>query len=69
MRKKLPVGKSDFRTVVEEDYRFVDKSLLIKEVLAASDDVLLLPRPRRFGKTSNIEMLKCFFIALARARD
>jgi hypothetical protein len=46
--KKLPVGLSDFKTVIEESYYYVDKSLL-------------LPRPRRFGKTLNLSMLRYFF--------
>ena len=61
MRKKLPIGISDFREIIEQDYAFVDKSLLIREVLDASGKALLLPRPRRFGKTLNMQMLEHFF--------
>ena len=61
MPRKLPIGRSDFKAVIEEGYYYVDKSLLIKEVLNASAQVLLLPRPRRFGKTLNMQMLRHFF--------
>ena len=54
------VGTDDFKKLRDGGGYFVDKSLLIKEVLAGSD-VLLLPRPRRFGKTLNLSMLRYFF--------
>jgi hypothetical protein len=59
--KKLPIGKSDFKTIIQEDYCYIDKSLFIKEVIDKSDTILLIPRPRRFGKTLNLSMLKYFF--------
>ena len=59
--KKLPIGYSDFKTVVGEGFTYVDKSLFIKDVIDDSAQVLLLPRPRRFGKTLNLSMLKYFF--------
>lgn len=49
-RKILPVGISDFRKIIEEQYYFVDKSLLIKEIINSGAEVTLLTRPRRFGK-------------------
>lgn len=58
-RKILPVGISDFRKIIEEQYYFVDKSLLIKEIINSGAEVTLLTRPRRFGKTLN--MIKLFF--------
>jgi len=61
MLHKLPIGVSDFRKLREKDYYYVDKSLFIKEVINRSSEVLLLPRPRRFGKTLNISMLRYFF--------
>ena len=61
MHKRLPIGKTNFRMIREQDYYFVDKSLLIKEVLDSWEEVLLLPRPRRFGKTVNMQMLYYFF--------
>lgn len=59
--KKLPVGLSDFKQVIEDDYYYVDKSLLIKEIVDQGAVALLLPRPRRFGKTLNLSMLRYFF--------
>ncbi len=60
-KKGIPIGFSDFKTIIEEDYYFVDKSLLIDELLNNKTKVTLLPRPRRFGKTLNMSMLKYFF--------
>jgi len=59
--KKLPLGLSDFKTVIEDNYYYIDKSLLIKELFETAGQVLLIPRPRRFGKTLNLSMLKYFF--------
>ncbi|MEM7588586.1 MAG: AAA family ATPase [Myxococcota bacterium] len=59
-RGKMPVGVSDFAKLVQGDYCFVDKSLFIKELLDSGDDVSLITRPRRFGKTMNLNMLRCF---------
>ncbi|MCP4137185.1 MAG: AAA family ATPase [bacterium] len=59
--KKLPVGVSDFKKLIENDNYFVDKSLFIKEVIDNSAEVLLVPRPRRFGKTINLSMLRYFY--------
>jgi hypothetical protein len=61
MSHKLPIGVSDFSKLRENDYYYVDKSLFIKEVINRSSEVLLLPRPRRFGKTLNLSMLRYFF--------
>jgi len=57
---KLPIGLSDFKEVREENYYYVDKSLFIQEIINRSSKVLLLPRPRRFGKTLNMSMLRYF---------
>ena len=54
------VGTDDFKKLRDDGGYFVDKSLLIKEVIAGSK-ALLLPRPRRFGKTLNLSMLRYFF--------
>jgi len=59
-KRKLPLGTSDFKEVVTDRY-FVDKSLLIQEIIDSSDKISLIPRPRRFGKTLNLSMLKYFF--------
>ncbi|MDQ1350880.1 MAG: family ATPase [Acidobacteriota bacterium] len=60
-KKKIPVGVSDFKKMITENYYYVDKTLFIKEVIDRGDTILLLPRPRRFGKTLNISMLKYFY--------
>ncbi len=60
-KRKLPVGISDFKNIIEGNYCYVDKSLFIKEVLDRGDSIILLPRPRRFGKTLNLSMLKYFY--------
>ncbi|MBF0226772.1 MAG: AAA family ATPase [Desulfobacterales bacterium] len=59
--KKLPIGISDFKKIIEDGYYFVDKSMFIAEVMETSAEVILLPRPRRFGKTINLSMLRYFF--------
>jgi len=59
--KKLPIGISDFKDMVTGNYFYVDKSLFIKEIIDKGDKILLIPRPRRFGKTLNISMLKYFY--------
>ena len=60
-RQPFPIGESDFRKLRENHKRYIDKSLFIKDVINASHEVLLLPRPRRFGKTLNLSMLRYFF--------
>lgn len=60
-RKKLPIGVHDFAELIANNYYFVDKSLLIKELLDSGAKVTLLPRPRRFGKTVNMSMIRYFF--------
>lgn len=61
MKKQIPIGISDFKALIEEGYYFVDKSLLIEEFIEHSAQIVLVPRPRRFGKTINMSMLKYFF--------
>ena len=56
----LPVGCSDFRRVCTQ-YCYVDKTLLIKDILDENIMVSLFTRPRRFGKTLNMDMLRVFF--------
>ena len=60
-RKNLPLNKSDFKNVIKGNYYFVDKSMFINQLLKDDSDIILLPRPRRFGKTLNISMLRYFF--------
>ena len=61
MRKKLPVGIENFEEFSSENFYYVDKTLFIKELLQNWGKVNLFTRPRRFGKSLNMSMLKCFF--------
>lgn len=61
MNKKLPIGVSDFRKIIEENYYYIDKSIMIQELVDSGSEVLLFPRPRRFGKTLNLSMLRYFY--------
>ena len=63
VRKKLPVGIDGFEKIRTNDFYYVDKTLFIKELLQNGGEVNLFTRPRRFGKTLNMSMLKCFFEA------
>ena len=57
----LPVGVEDFEKFYTEEYYYVDKTLFIKELLDQKAEVNLFTRPRRFGKTLTLSMLKYFF--------
>ena len=59
--KKLSIGIDDFKKIIDDDMYYVDKSLLIKEIIDVGSEVTLITRPRRFGKTINMSMLKYFF--------
>ena len=61
MRKKLPIGIDGFEKIRTNDFYYVDKTLFIKELLQNWGEVNLITRPRRFGKTLNMSMLKSFF--------
>ncbi|WP_055666111.1 AAA family ATPase [Desnuesiella massiliensis] len=61
MKKSIQIGASDFKELIEGNHYFVDKSLLIKEFLENGAKIILTSRPRRFGKTLNLSMLKYFF--------
>ncbi|GBU21911.1 hypothetical protein R80B4_01813 [Fibrobacteres bacterium R8-0-B4] len=65
-KKPLPVGESFFDRVIEDGSYYVDKTLLVKDILDRNARVTLCTRPRRFGKTLNQTMLKCFFEDTAR---
>ena len=60
-KKKLPIGLSDFKEIIEYDYYYFDKTKFIENILEDRSKVKLFTRPRRFGKTLNISMLKYFF--------
>ncbi len=60
-KKKLPIGISDFKEIIENNYYYFDKTKFIANILEDGSKVKLFTRPRRFGKTLNISMLKYFF--------
>ena len=60
-RLKLPVGIDDFEKIRRNEFYYVDKTKLIEQLLQNWGEVSLFTRPRRFGKTLNMSMLKCFF--------
>lgn len=61
MKKPLPIGVENFEKLITNDYYYIDKTLLIKELLERKGEVNLFTRPRRFGKTLNLSMLRYFF--------
>ena len=61
MNKVIGIGNQGFDKIRENNYFYVDKTGFIKEWWESGDDVTLITRPRRFGKTLNMDMLKCFF--------
>ena len=61
MAKVVGIGKQAFDSVIENDCFYIDKTSFIKEWWENKDDVTLITRPRRFGKTLNMDMIKCFF--------
>ena len=60
-RKKLPIGIDNFEKLIQEDFYYVDKTGMIAELLKNWSEVNLFTRPRRFGKSLNMSMLKTFF--------
>ena len=60
-RKKLPIGVDNFEKLIQEDFYYVDKTGMIAELLKNWSEVNLFTRPRRFGKSLNMSMLKTFF--------
>lgn len=61
MGKVISIGKQNFASLRENDCFYIDKSELIREWWESQDDITLITRPRRFGKTLNMNMLNCFF--------
>lgn len=60
-KKNLPIGIEFYKKIVDENYYYVDKTLMIKELLDRQNYVSLFTRPRRFGKTLALDMIKTFF--------
>ena len=61
MRKKIGIGQSDYKNLLDGNCYYIDKTLLIKELIDSGSQVMLFPRPRRFGKTLNLSMLRYYF--------
>ncbi len=61
MRKAIPLGVVDYETLKNQNYFFIDKSMMIYDFLMRKSTVTLITRPRRFGKTINISMMPSFF--------
>ena len=60
-KKRIPIGIENFKEMVDMDYYFVDKTLMIRDLLDQAGKVNLFTRPRRFGKTLNLSMLRYYF--------
>ena len=61
MAEVVSIGKQDFASIRENHYFYIDKTDFIREWWESADEVTMLTRPRRFGKTLNMSMLQCFF--------
>ena len=61
--KKIPIGINDFKTLIENNYYYIDKIKPIEGVLKDGSEVILFTHPRRFGKTLNMSMIKYFLIS------
>ena len=59
--KKIPIGVDDFKKIITDNYFYIDKTKFIEEIFNDGAEVKLFTRPRRFGKTLNMSMLKNFF--------
>ena len=60
-KKAIPIGIEFYNQLINKDYYYLDKTLLVKELLDNTASVTLFTRPRRFGKTLALNMLKTFF--------
>jgi len=69
MKKPLPIGTDDFKKIREGGMYYIDKTLLIRDVIQNTNEVSLITRPRRFGKTLNMTMLREFFDISTDSRD
>jgi len=61
MKKPLPIGVDNFKKMITDGYYYIDKTMFIKELVDLKGEVNLFTRPRRFGKTLNLSMLRYFF--------
>lgn len=69
VKKMLPIGIDDFEKVRKNEYYYVDKTLMIKDFIEMKDEVALIARPRRFGKTLGMTMIREFFDITKDSRD
>ena len=60
-KKKLAIGVEDFEEIRYENFYYIDKTCMIRDILRNSSKVTLFTRPRRFGKSLNMSMLENFF--------
>ena len=60
-KKAIPIGIENFEDIIKDNYYYIDKSMLIEDILVNRAAVTLFTRPRRFGKTLNMSMIKYFF--------
>jgi hypothetical protein len=68
-KKTLPIGNDDFRKLREGNFYYIDKTLMIRDFIEMRDEVALITRPRRFGKTLNMTMMREFFDITKDSRD
>ena len=59
--KKLPIGRDNFKDIIEGEFYYVDKTKLLEELLERGAYIALFPRPRRFGKSLTISTIDEFF--------
>jgi len=67
--KRLPIGISDFKALIENDYLFADTTSLIGEIYREPSKILLITRPRRFGRALNMSMASLFSIMKSAGND
>jgi len=60
-KPRLPIGIDDYKNLIDENCIYIDKTLLIKEFLDSGNEVTVVTRPRRFGKSIALSMLRYFF--------
>ena len=66
--KRLPIGIEDFEKIRQEDYYYVDKTGMIGDIIRNGAEVTLFTRPRRFGKSLNMSMLRHFLKSVQTVR-
>ena len=61
LKKKIPIGIENYKEIIDEKFYYIDKTLLVKELLDNRNKVFLITRPRRFGKTLGLSTIQTFF--------